>query len=93
MLSKISFIGHSLGGLKIRAALPKLLEYKNMFENFITLSSPHLGYNVNTSSVVDAGLWVLQKIKDSQCLRQLKMVDESNLYETTLYKLSQQEGL
>jgi len=24
-LSKLSFIGHSLGGVKIRAALPKLL--------------------------------------------------------------------
>lgn len=64
-----------------------------MFENFITLSSPHLGYNVNTSSVVDAGLWVLQKIKDSECLRQLKMADSHNLYETVLYKLSLQEGL
>ncbi len=63
LLGRLSFIGHSLGGLKIRAALPKLLEYKHKFFIYISLSSPHLGYKVNTSSMVEAGIWILQKLK------------------------------
>jgi len=54
----------------------------------ITFSSPHLGYGINTSSVVGAGLWVLKKMKDSECLKQLSMTDNENLEETCLFKLS-----
>ena len=64
-LGKMSFIGHSLGGVKIRAALPKLLEYKQRFHAFISFSSPHMGYGGNTSSVIEAGIWVLKKMKNS----------------------------
>lgn len=74
-LSKLSFIGHSLGGVKIRAALPKLLDYREKFFCFMSFSSPHLGYGINTSSVVEAGMWVLQKMKNSICLKQLSMSD------------------
>jgi alpha-beta hydrolase superfamily lysophospholipase len=42
-LSKISFIGHSLGGLIIRAALPHLSEYSQKFFTYMSLSSPQLG--------------------------------------------------
>jgi hypothetical protein len=31
----------------------------------MSLSSPHLGYKVNTSSVIEAGIWILQKLKES----------------------------
>lgn len=74
-LERISFVGHSLGGVIIRAALPRLLELKHKFHTFITFSSPHLGYKVNASSVIEAGIWVLQKIKSSNCLSQLTMND------------------
>jgi hypothetical protein len=77
-LGRLSFVGHSLGGVKIRAALPKLLDFKDKFHSFITFSSPHLGYGINTSSVVSTGLWVLKKMKDSQCLKQLSMTDHEN---------------
>ena len=46
-LGKISFIAHSLGGIIVRTALPFLDEHKHKFHNFITLSSPHLGYMYN----------------------------------------------
>ena len=46
-LSKISFIAHSLGGLISRAALPYLQDHHKKMCNFITLSSPHLGYMYN----------------------------------------------
>jgi hypothetical protein len=41
----------------------------------MTFSSPHLGYVTNASSVVEAGIWVLQKMKNSICLKQLSMTD------------------
>jgi len=42
-IKKISFIGHSLGGVIIRAALPYLEKYKDMMYSLMTFSSPHLG--------------------------------------------------
>lgn len=48
-LGRISFIGHSLGGLIIRAALPHLEEYANKMFTFMTFSSPHLGYIFSNS--------------------------------------------
>jgi triacylglycerol esterase/lipase EstA (alpha/beta hydrolase family) len=41
--TKISFLGFSMGGIIIRAALPHLSDYKDRMHTFITLSSPHLG--------------------------------------------------
>lgn len=58
--SKLSFIGHSLGGLIIRAAIPHLDDYKEKFHTFMTLSSPHLGFLYHNSKMIDAGLWVLK---------------------------------
>ena len=43
-ISKISFVGHSLGGLIIRASLPHLAEYSEKFHTLLTMGSPHLGY-------------------------------------------------
>jgi len=40
----MSFLTHSLGGLIVRAALPYLEEHADKMYNFITLSTPHLGY-------------------------------------------------
>ena len=40
---EISFIGHSLGGLIVRAALPLLGDFKAYFKSFISMSSPHCG--------------------------------------------------
>lgn len=52
-------IGHSLGGLIIRASLPYLKEYKNQFFTFMTLSTPHLGLLYGKSSLVDAGSLII----------------------------------
>jgi len=92
-LSRISFIGHSLGGLIIRAALPHLEEYSEKFFSYLSLSSPHLGYMYNSSRLFDAGMWVLKKWRKSKCLQQLSMSDDKNMEETCLYKLSCQKGL
>ena len=87
-LKRLSFIGHSLGGLIIRAALPYLEEYKDKMHMFMTLASPHLGYMYHSSSIIDAGLWVLKTWKKNVCLTQLTMSDAKKLEDTFLYKLS-----
>jgi triacylglycerol esterase/lipase EstA (alpha/beta hydrolase family) len=42
-VGKISFIGFSLGGIIIRAALPLISKFKSKFHGFISLATPHLG--------------------------------------------------
>ncbi len=91
-LGRLTFIGHSLGGLIIRAALPKLEKYKDKFHGFLTLCSPHLGYMYKSSKVFTTGMWVLRSWKKSTVLTQLSMTDAKNIEESTLYRLSQQRG-
>lgn len=90
-LEKISFVGHSLGGVIIRAALPLLFDYKDKMYTFITFSSPHLGYIYSSSTLINAGMWFLQKWFKSVCLDQLSMTDSTNLNKTFMYKLAQSQ--
>jgi pimeloyl-ACP methyl ester carboxylesterase len=92
-LKKISFIGHSLGGLIIRASLPHLKSLSSKFEFLITFSSPHLGYMYNTSKLVDAGMWIIKKWKKSLSLKQLSMTDTNDAKSSFLYKLTTLEGI
>ena len=62
-LGRLSFIGHSLGGVIIRAALPHLIKYQDKMFTFLTLSSPHLGYMYSSSSLIDAGLMISNLLK------------------------------
>lgn len=86
-LGRISFIGHSLGGLIIRAALPYLDKLKVKMHGFLTLCSPHLGCTYN-NKLLSFGIQVLKNLKKSQVLDQLTMADNSIPEHTTLYKLS-----
>lgn len=92
-LARISFIGHSMGGLIIRASLPHLEEFKDKFYSYMSLSSPHLGYMYNSNKLFDAGMWVLKKWRKSKCLQQLSMTDAKNMEDTCIYKLSCAKGL
>jgi hypothetical protein len=92
-VSKISFIGHSLGGLIVRAALPFLAEFGAMFFTFLTLSSPHLGYMSSSGKLFDAGMWVIKNWRKSVCLTQLSMTDQQNPQDACLFRLSQMPGL
>lgn len=77
-LRKLSFIGHSLGGTIIRAALPHLIKYSGKMHMFLTFSSPHLGYMYNSSKMVNAGMWYLKKKKKNVSIRQLTMTDHKD---------------
>jgi hypothetical protein len=91
-LGRVSFIGHSLGGLVIRAALPYLEDFSNKMHLFLTLSSPHLGIYEGSSKLIRAGLWVLNNFKKSESLKQLSLIDSLNLEECALYKLAYEKG-
>jgi pimeloyl-ACP methyl ester carboxylesterase len=92
-IGRVSFIGHSLGGLIIRAALPRLEVLNSRLHAFITLSSPHLGYMNGSSRLVSMGLWVLKKWRKSVCLKQLSLTDSPHPAQTFLFELSQNQGL
>lgn len=89
-LGRLSFIGYSLGGLIARACLPHLSAYHNKLHTFITLSSPHISFLYSSSSLIDAGMWLLKKFKKGEALEQLTMSDNSDLKQTFIYKLSMQ---
>ncbi len=74
-LGRISFIGHSLGGLIIRAALPYLDKLKDKMHGYLSICSPHLGYMYKSSKLINAGMWVIKKWKKSTSLSQLSMTD------------------
>lgn len=94
-VSKISFIGHSLGNLIIRSVLtrPRFRYYLNKLHTFLSLSGPHLGTLYNSSALVNTGLWFMQKWKKSGSLLQLTCRDHSDPRQTFLYRLSNKAGL
>lgn len=92
-VSKISFIGFSLGGLICRQSFPYLAKYKEKMHAFITLSSPHIGYASHESSLVKSSLWIMEKFVEAGSVKQLNMNDAKNPYDCFLYKLSKQPGL
>lgn len=91
-LARMSFIGYSLGGLIIRAALPHLSEFSPSMHTFISLSTPHLGH-ISEMSLVGAGLWMLERFNRTQILQQLLLNDNVDVRRTALYRLSQTPGL
>jgi len=92
---RISFIGHSLGGLLIRSAVTSesLKHLRPRFHTFLSFSAPHLGTVLNSSTLVNTGLWLIQKLKKSACLRQLSCKEKNNVRDTFIYKLSKKKGL
>uniref|UniRef100_A0A3B4YCQ3 Family with sequence similarity 135 member A n=1 Tax=Seriola lalandi dorsalis TaxID=1841481 RepID=A0A3B4YCQ3_SERLL len=58
-VSKISFVGHSLGNLIVRSVLsrPRFKCYLSRLHTFLSLSGPHLGTLYNSSAL----LWILKK--------------------------------
>ncbi|XP_053314652.1 protein FAM135A isoform X3 [Spea bombifrons] len=94
-ISRISFIGHSLGNLIIRSVLsrPRFRCYLGKLHTFLSLSGPHLGTLYNSSALVNTGLWFMQKWKKSGSLLQLTCRDHSDPRQTFLYKLSKKPGL
>eukprot|EP01105_Mastigella_eilhardi_P010228 TRINITY_DN2395_c1_g1_i2.p1 TRINITY_DN2395_c1_g1~~TRINITY_DN2395_c1_g1_i2.p1 ORF type:complete len:306 (+),score=74.41 TRINITY_DN2395_c1_g1_i2:400-1317(+) len=94
-LRSISFVGHSLGGIVIRAALatPTLRQYNHLFNTYMSLSTPHLSTVYSKTKLLPSAMWLWQKWTKSQCLRQLRMRDAKDPFQTYLYGLSTQQVL
>lgn len=90
---RISFIGHSLGGIVTRAALPKLERYSKNMCSYISLGSPHLGCRNNKSKIVEMALWVVKKIRNQEALNQLCFSDHEEIEKTFMFNLSKAKGL
>lgn len=92
-LTKISFIGHSIGGLIVRAALPHMEALKEKMYSYISLSSPHLGCLYSSSALVSFGLRIFSSWYKCVSLTQLTFKDADDIEETFIYRLSCYPGL
>ncbi|KAJ0237629.1 putative serine esterase family protein [Hirschfeldia incana] len=92
---KLSFVGHSIGNVIIRAALAdRLMEpYRKYLHTYLSLSGPHLGYLYSSNSLFNSGLWLLKKLKSTQVIHQLTLTDDPDLQNTFFYKLCKQKTL
>ncbi|KAK9724181.1 hypothetical protein RND81_05G054300 [Saponaria officinalis] len=92
---KLSFVGHSIGNVIIRTALAdSIMEpYLRFLNTYVSVSGPHLGYLYSSNSLFNSGLWLLKKLKSTQCIHQLTFTDDPELQNTFFFKLCQQKTL
>ncbi|PKA57082.1 hypothetical protein AXF42_Ash002386 [Apostasia shenzhenica] len=92
---KLSFVGHSIGNVIIRTALTDSLfdPYRKNLYTYLSVSGPHLGYWYSSNSIFNSGLWLLKKLKNTQCIHQLTFSDDPDLQNTFFYKLCKQKTL
>ena len=57
----IHMIGHSLGGIILRASLKHLGSFRESLGSYLSLSSPHLSYMTGTKASTETGLWLIKK--------------------------------
>lgn len=70
-----------------------MAEYQQYFHGYVSLGTPHLGFLFNSSTLIDAGMWILKKWTNSQALKELSMTDAEQFHDTLLYRLSQTASL
>ncbi|KAH1236403.1 Protein FAM135B [Glycine max] len=92
---KLSFVGHSIGNLIIRTALTESVmePYLRYLHTYVSISGPHLGYMYSSNSLFNSGLWILKKLKGTQCIHQLTFTDDPDLENTFIYNLSKEKTL
>lgn len=62
--------------------------YLRYLHTYVSISGPHLGYMYSSNSIFNSGLWLLKKIKGTQCIHQLTFTDDHDLENTFIYNLS-----
>ena len=94
---RVSFIGHSLGGLVIRKALEaaSLLFIHRRLHSYISLATPHLGTIYSDSPLVSVGMRALWQYQRSPALQQLVLEDgdDGSVAASCLFALSAQDVL
>ncbi|XP_051123145.1 uncharacterized protein LOC127246018 isoform X2 [Andrographis paniculata] len=92
---RLSFVGHSIGNIILRTALTDsiMTPYLGYLHTYLSVSGPHLGYLYSSNSLFNGGMWLLKKLKGTQCIHQLTFTDDPDLRNTFLYKLSKHRTL
>ncbi|KAL8529718.1 hypothetical protein ACS0TY_006963 [Phlomoides rotata] len=92
---KLSFVGHSIGNIILRTALTESImePYLRFLHTYLSVSGPHLGYLYSSNSLFNGGLWLLKKLRGTQCIHQLTFTDDPDLYNTFLYNLCKEKTL
>jgi len=74
--TRISFIGHSAGGLIIRRCLQEvsMVPLLNKLHVYMSLASPHLGTLYAESQLIATGMWAMLKLKKAQTLKVRRFV-------------------
>ncbi|KAL1353069.1 hypothetical protein HN51_017001 [Arachis hypogaea] len=92
---KLSFVGHSIGNLIIRTAIAESImePFLRYLYTYVSLSGPHLGYLYSSNSLFNSGLWVLKKLRGTQCIHQLTFTDDPDIQNTFIYQLCKQKTL
>ncbi|KAG4931039.1 hypothetical protein AAZX31_17G181500 [Glycine max] len=92
---RLSFVGHSIGNLIIRTALAESMmePFLRYLYTYVSVSGPHLGYLYSSNSLFNSGLWLLKKLKGTQCIHQLTFTDDQDIQNTFIYKLCKQKTL
>lgn len=60
---------------------------------YLSISGPHLGYLYSSNSLFNSGLWLLKKLKNTQCIHQLTFTDDADLQNTFFYQLCKVLGI
>ncbi|KAE8653933.1 Serine esterase family protein, putative isoform 2 [Hibiscus syriacus] len=92
---RLSFVGHSIGNIIIRTALAETImePYLRFLHTYVSVSGPHLGYLYSSNSLFNSGLWLLKKLKGTQCIHQLTFTDDPDIRNTFFFKLSKEKTL
>ncbi|KAK9930043.1 hypothetical protein M0R45_027102 [Rubus argutus] len=92
---KLSFVGHSIGNVIIRTALTESImePFLRYLYVYVSISGPHLGYLYSSNSLFNSGLWLLKKLKNTQCIHQLTFTDDPDLQNTFFYQLCKKKTL
>lgn len=82
-----------MGGVIVRAAVKYLERFWPYFHSYISLSSPHLGYLNNCSTIMEAGLWYLNNWEKCDSVRELMMIDQPDPTKSFLFRLASEDSL
>ncbi|XP_055960242.1 uncharacterized protein LOC126673897 isoform X2 [Mercurialis annua] len=92
---RISFVGHSIGNVIIRAALAErtMEPFRRYLYTYVSISGPQLGYLYSSNSLFNSGMWFMKKFKGTQCIHQLTFTDDPIFQKTFFYKLCEKKTL
>lgn len=87
-------MGHSVGGLIVRAALrqPELAPYRHLLWAFLSIAVPHVGFLFGTNTLINGAVRCLALFKSCACIKQLTFSDASKLEDCFLYQLATSAG-